>query len=47
MESERLYVYCQPLAREVPKLPDAKQLVTPLPYTPERRTSTAAEVALG
>lgn len=47
VEKDRLYVYCAPLARELPPLPPAKVLVAALPYTHERLAATAAEVALG
>ena len=47
IEKDRLYVYCQPLPNVPPVLPDAKVLVTPVPYTVERLTNTQAEIAMG
>eukprot|EP00879_Flechtneria_rotunda_P001652 GHRR01001812.1.p1 GENE.GHRR01001812.1~~GHRR01001812.1.p1 ORF type:complete len:395 (+),score=149.03 GHRR01001812.1:171-1355(+) len=46
IESDRLIVYCQPLPRDPTPLYPAKVLVSLLPYTVERITNTAAELAL-
>jgi hypothetical protein len=46
IESDRLIVYCQPLAAQPAPLPGAKVLVSAVEYVPQHVRDTLGEVAL-